>query len=160
MKTIPLTKGKRALVDDGDYERLSAFKWYASFKPASRSFYAERHRPRSERNKGQPKIISMSEDLLGRRPGLIVDHRNRNTLDYQRTNLRWATRAQNQQNATRPSKLGIKGVRLMWKRFQAFITVNKKRIHLGTFDRPEEAAQAYNHAAQSHFGEFARLNPL
>lgn len=28
MKTIPLTMGKEALVDDADFEWLSLFKWF------------------------------------------------------------------------------------------------------------------------------------
>lgn len=30
MKEIPLTQGYVALVDDEDYDRVSAFKWYAA----------------------------------------------------------------------------------------------------------------------------------
>jgi hypothetical protein len=31
MKTIPLTQGKAAIVDDDDYERLSQYKWCAHY---------------------------------------------------------------------------------------------------------------------------------
>jgi hypothetical protein len=32
MKIIPLTKGHAAIVDDVDYERVSAFKWTAAIR--------------------------------------------------------------------------------------------------------------------------------
>ena len=35
------------------------------------------------------------------------------------------------------------------------IRVNRKLIHLGTFDTPEAAHAAYVAAAKEHFGEFA-----
>ena len=36
--------------------------------------------------------------------------------------------------------------------------VNGKKISLGTHNDVKDAARAYNHAAQEHHGEFARLN--
>jgi len=38
--------------------------------------------------------------------------------------------------------------------------IGKPRVYLGSFATPFEAAVAYNHAAKSRWGEFARLNNL
>ena len=59
------------------------------------------------------------------------------------------------------SSSGFKGV--SWaggkiNRWQARIMREGKRVFLGNFDTPEEAARAYDAAARELFGEFARLN--
>ena len=56
---------------------------------------------------------------------------------------------------------GYKGVN--WsgdqtRRWQARIMKNKKRVFLGNFDTPEEAARVYDAAARELFGEHAWLN--
>jgi hypothetical protein len=75
-----------------------------------------------------------------------LDHINGNRTDNRIDNLRPATRKENCQNmAVRcTNKSGFTGVRLHnWKRWQARIGYDYKRIDLGFFDSPEEAYQAY-----------------
>ena len=53
---------------------------------------------------------------------------------------------QNQKRAKKNNKLGILGVSVKKGRFIAQIQVNKKGIHLGSFDTADEAHEAYLHA--------------
>lgn len=91
----------------------------------------------------------------------IVDHKDRNPANNNIDNLREATRTQNQQNRkTQKSFTGFKGVYFCPERnnrYRAAITVNKKRVELGTYDTPEEASEAYKKGAIIHFKEFANV---
>lgn len=90
-----------------------------------------------------------------------VDHKNRIPSDNRWSNLRVATRSQNNANVGLKSHntSGVKGV--CWDRSRglwlAQISVDTKRMHLGRFSSKEEAAAAYARAAIQHFGEFAVL---
>ena len=89
-----------------------------------------------------------------------VDHINRDKLDNRKCNLREATSSQNKYNKIkhRDNTTGFKGVRRSYGRFIAKITVDKKTIHLGTFNSKIVAAVAYNRAAKKYHKEFACLN--
>lgn len=94
----------------------------------------------------------------------MVDHVNGNTSDNRRCNLRLATNSENQFNRDLPAhnSTGYKGVYRATpgsrKPWQAAITVNYRKQHLGTFDTPQEAARAYDAAARALAGQFARGN--
>lgn len=146
MKKIALTQNKFALVDDEDYERLNQYKWYFSH-------YGYAVRPRN---------IFMHRVILKLIKGQEGDHRDLNTLNNQKFNLRAATRSQNNANHSlqRNNTSGYKGVSFnkRIKRFVAYTKVAGKYIHLGLFDDPILAAKAYDLAAKKYFGEYARLN--
>jgi hypothetical protein len=93
----------------------------------------------------------------------IIDHINSNPLDNRLSNLRVVTTHEN--NYNRSKTIGnttsiYKGVSLAKasKRFMAGIQHNGKAINLGYFKSEENAAQAYNFAADKLFGEFAKYN--
>jgi len=90
--------------------------------------------------------------------GLQID-RIDSSGPYSPENCRVATPSQNTQNrAIAAGASNYKGVAKNGKGWSAKITVNKKRIHLGTFKTAKEAAIAYNKACKEYFKEFAVLN--
>lgn len=99
--------------------------------------------------------------VTGEWPTELVDHRNGVRTDNRYANLRCCTNAQNVQNSCvkSSSATGVKGVGRMDGKYRAEIKANKKRYWLGDFETLEEAKRAYNAAASTLHGEFARLNP-
>jgi hypothetical protein len=99
--------------------------------------------------------------MTGRWPTLDVDHRDGNPRNDSWANLREATDSQNTANKKRPSNnsSGFKGV--CWakdrRKWGAQIGFHYRKIHLGFFDTPEAAHEAYKAKARELFGEYARF---
>ncbi len=147
----------KAIVDNKDYNFLNQYHWHV--RKSRNTFYVWCLISKQPR-----RYIEMQRLVLGNPKGLHVDHKNGNCLDNRRHNLRKCTQAQNNRNKVVSSnnKIGIKGV---WQqknsaKYRAKIEVNGRVIHLGYFDKPKQAALAYNQAAVKYHGEFARLNPM
>ena len=98
--------------------------------------------------------------MTGVKPDRHIDHINGDPHDNRWSNLRLATNKENVRNAKgRSAASGMKGVHKngpYTRRFRGCIMVDGRRIHLGYYDTPEEAHEAYWTAAQKYFGEFAR----
>lgn len=96
----------------------------------------------------------------GRWPKAEIDHIKGDRADNRWSNLREATRAENQRNVGRISTntSGFKGV--SWhkraRRWRAEIS-GGGYTHLGLFDTPQEAAQAYRAAAAQRYGEYVNF---
>lgn len=92
--------------------------------------------------------------------GTDIDHRDLDKANNRWSNLRKATRSQNQANCALPSNntSGKKGVCYDAKRmkFSAQIRVDDRLIFLGRFGEFKKASVAYDAAAKKFFGEFAR----
>lgn len=153
-KLISLTRGYTALVDDSDYEKLKTYKWSAGGPKG----YLSAQRAQNG------KTIRMHRQILGlldAPSNVFVDHRNGDTLDNRRSNLRACDNRLNQGNARkRGGSSRYRGV--SWhevsKGWRAQIRIKGMKVHLGIFKDEEDAARAYDKAASQHFGDFARLN--
>lgn len=156
MMRIELTGGYCATVDDGDFAWLSQWKWFAKKEKRTGLVYACRsqHAPR--------KTIRMHRLILGDPPGIQIDHRDLDTLNNQRENLRRATHAQNTTNRSvqKNNSIGLKGVSPRDQKFIARIQSDGKSVHLGRFDTRADAANAYAKAAAALHGEFSRTGRL
>jgi hypothetical protein len=156
MKQIPLTQGKFALVDDADYEWLMQWNYFYCNGYAARKTSGRFGEPR--------KLIYMHREVMKAPDGTLVDHRNtERTLDNRRRNLRVCTRSQNGANTKKHANnhSGFKGVSLITdqrKPYRAEIRISGDKIYLGSFDKADEAARAYDAKAKELFGEFARTN--
>jgi hypothetical protein len=156
-RRIYLGEGEYTIVDPEDYCRLKKFNWYLS--GTDKKFYAHCN---VKIENTETKTMSMHRMMTNAPDGLLVDHRNGDSLDNRKTNLRLATRAQNMHNSRKRKNTSsqYKGVCFYKRRrkWAAYINVARKRIYLGYFDLESEAARAYDVAAKIYHKEFARLN--
>lgn len=152
MKTIPLTQGQYALVNDDDCEILSEYKWHAV--KIGNTFYASRARP------GDYKRIWMHREIMQPLPHLEVDHADGDGLNNQRANLRVCTHAENLRNQklNKANTSGYKGV--TWDarsgKWQAQIKFWQRHYVLGHFVNLEDAARARAEAERELFGDYTR----
>lgn len=96
--------------------------------------------------------------VTGKWPTVHVDHINGVRTDNRWTNLREATRSQNNMNSA-PKRQGLKGVEIISgrnKKFMARICTDGVRRCLGYYYTEAEAHAAYWEAAKKHHREFAR----
>lgn len=154
-KNIKLTQGLITIIDDSDSAIVQQHSWHASFKngtPYAQSSIKD--------ESGKYKNVLLHRKLMNAGSDQIVDHINGNTLDNRRSNLRFATSAENARNKRSSSKYGHSGVRKVNGSWNALISPNGIDIALGTYPTIELAAAAYNEAAKAIFGEFAKLNSV
>jgi len=163
MKYIDVSTAKYphsiAMVDDEDWEFLSAWKWYA--KKSKVKIYAVRNRRISDPE--YPKLIRMHRVIAQLGNYDIADHNDGNGLNNQKTNLRKCTVSENNRNLSKRingTTSKYKGVTHPKgnKKFIAMIMKNREARYLGSFNSEEKAAEAYDAAAKELHGEFARLN--
>lgn len=145
-----LTKGKETCIELSDWSVVQKYNWSTS----GSGKYVE--------GRVAGKLTYLHKFLV---PSVNkVDHRDRNGFNNKRSNLRQASRSDNQANRLeqRNNTSGFKGV--SWSKaagkWEARIKHEGKQTYLGVFDDAVLAAAAYNGAARYLFGEFAFLNTI
>lgn len=166
MKKIPIHgkhgQGKFALVDDEDFDRINAHKWFAQV--TSCGIYAYRI---VRRNGKYICHVRMHREVMNAPKGLVVDHHFHNTLDNRKfvngqPNLIISTVSENGANRLLGSnnKTGYKGVVEVKGLYRAFGKIKGKKHSIGVYNEPWEAAVAYNHFMKENFPQHFKPNPI
>jgi hypothetical protein len=157
---IKLTKGCVAVVDDCDGD-LASLRWRAQCDPSG-VVYARRDLRKHEQ--GFPRSVYLHRVVMSRMAGRsllseeLVDHKDLDGRNCQRSNLRFASTSQNTTNRKehRDSSSGYKGV--SWNKnagkWAAEITINGEKVWLGYHDTAEAAHKRYCEEAVVLHGEF------
>lgn len=91
-----------------------------------------------------------------------IDHINQNKLDNRKKNLRIFSHEWQNMGNQKPRKNNTTGYQGVYKtksgKYIARIGIKRKRINLGVYETPEEAALVRDKKALEELGEFAYLN--
>ena len=131
-----------------DYEKIKDHYWHEAIDKNGYHYLAAQDYITSEQIRMQWVII-----------GKNYDHKDRNTFNNRKENLRPCTIFENNQNRTKGKNntSGVIGVYLYKKtnKWIAYIMENKNRIYLGSFDNKDDAIKARLKAEIKYFGDFA-----
>jgi hypothetical protein len=152
---VTLTQGYEAIIDAADVPLVEGVNWYANNQP--NTVYCVNR----SQNETKKTTIRMHRVIMGDPDGFQIDHIDGDGLNNRKSNLRLATRCENNRNRkiNKNNTSGLKGV--FWiasrKRWRAEIKADGKKINLGYFNTPEAAHAAYVAASERLHGEFGRV---
>jgi len=164
-REIHLTKGQVARVSPQDYEWLNSLKWSALWNKFTKSYYAVHLVWISAEQ--TTRTFYMQRMILRLKHGdkRQADHKDRNTLNNTRENLRIATQQQNAFNMKlrRDNSTGYKGVYKEGRKehgpgFHAYLFCKGIRTYVGKFPTAEEANAARCERAKQLHGAFFRAS--
>lgn len=161
---VTLSNGIETLISHEDEEILSEFTSWVITGSKSKYVHVSRYIDVKYGKVIQSmylhKLIYCRARGLQSTTGTQVDHKDRDRLNNQRTNLRMCTSSQNMGNVARKtiSKSGYRGVTFQKRSLKKPFVVHIAGKNIGYYSDKIEAAKAYDNAAKKRYGEFAMLN--
>lgn len=108
--------------------------------------------------------VKMHRVVMNCKSNAVVDHKRHQNNDNRKSELRVCTHSENSFNKKTPNnnKSGCTGV---WRdsqrrKWEAYIKVGRKKIHLGRFNTFEDAVTARKCAEEKYFGDFSYDNSM
>lgn len=136
-----ISKGKKyiCLIDKEDYSKVKDYRWSLTWNG-----YATTKKQKS--NLWMHRIVMQYEGKND------IDHINHNKLDNRKSNLRIATRSQNNMNRLKTKGYYYDKENEKWR---AYIEKDGRRIYLGRFETEEEALKSRKEAERKIFKDFS-----
>lgn len=146
MKYIELTQGKKAIVDDEDFECLNKFKWRYLNGYAVRTVTI---------SKGVRKPEWMHRVINKTPKEFLTDHINHNKLDNRKKNLRAVSASLNLLNrgVRKDNKSGYTGVYWHKQHKKWYVQINflGEHIFVGLFNSKQQAIMAHSKAIDQYY---------
>jgi hypothetical protein len=138
-------------IDLEDVEKCQDYKWSVGayrYKKEGKVFHYATNK----------KVGLLHRFVTNAPKNIQVDHKNRDTVDNRKDNLREATRSQQGMNGNIPvnntsGHLGVTWVKSLGK-WMASLGKNMKKINLGYYDDIDDAIRARKEGEIKHFGEY------
>lgn len=99
------------------------------------------------------KLVYLHTFIMGKKRGYELDHKDRDTMNNRRENLRFVTRSQN--NINRKKQYGFCFLKNK-KTWVSYIKVNCKSIFLGEYKTKRAAIKVRKNAEVRYFGEYSK----
>lgn len=145
-------KGEPFWFDLEDYDKIKDYCWYYN-----KDGYVITNNPGAQTSIRLHRMVMNAPDNMDV-DHIIHPHGNEHKIDNRKSNLRLATRSQNQMNRSIAvnNVSGVVGVHFSKRdeKWIAYIKINGKRKHLGSFDNKDDAIYARQMAEELCFGEY------
>lgn len=164
MTTITSDNGRQVFIDDEDLPLIAQYRWKVYQDSRDERKLHHQYATTYVRNSdGTFTGLLMHRLIMHAGPQQMIDHKDGNGLNNQKSNIRFCTHSQNMRNMRNRihTKSGFKGVAYQPKGRRPWIAriwYRKKKMYLGAYSTPQEAARKYNEYALKYFGEYAHLN--
>lgn len=157
VRRIWLNNGMCAVVDEDDWYRLQEYKnlWQAQQNQGG-VWYATRKV--TDPQSGERFKQYLHRVVMNAPPGVLVDHIDGDGLNCRKINLRCTTTHHNTHNYAHPTGNPFRGITRRRGKWIAQITENRRKVFIGSYTLPQDAARAYDREARRIYGEHARLN--
>lgn len=153
----------RVYIDLEDLKLIQEYYWHVAYSPNNKQYYAEVTNYLGIFNgKAKYEIIKMHKLIMGvtwKDRRVLIDHKNHNTLDNRKDNLRKVESSANSKNRKGKNLNNKSGYRNVCKRGDSWIVqlqVNGKNTHLKSFplEQLEEAGVYAAEMREKYYGKF------
>lgn len=148
-----------AIIDLDDLERVINFPytWYAKYNHTNDCYYVYSSPYCPETQRCNPLFL---HQFIMDANGQTVDHKDNDTFNNHKSNLRISTDSDNSKNRKSKNSNNTSGYRnVCWsksdKKWIVQLQINKKNKVLGKFDNVHEAGEFAKEMREKYYGEFA-----
>lgn len=148
------TKGEKFYFDLEDYDLIKDYHWFSD-----KDGYIK-----SDDKLNKQRNLLMHRLVMNCPSNMIIDHIKHNIKDNRKSELRIVTHSENNKNQCMKlnNTSGVTGVSFdkNTNKWNAYITVNYKRINVGYYKSFEDALRARKEAEEKYFGEYSYDNSM